>query len=199
MNKHLEVLKAYQAWRRDDENEPRTLSEVGLTARSIGAALDWAIAELTERPSETEARKLAQQQLESEREEKRAWGLQLSAALNGGKRPDEPGNDGRLDAVRAMKRENDELRAHVERLREYSLEVRRQLRKNGEYSPISYEWPDAMADETPRQSLAEIKSEVARNAVINTLERFGRDDMLVMVIIELADEYANAIRQEADL
>ena len=55
MNKHLETLKAYQAWRRDDTEEPRTLSEMGLSAMAIGHALDWAIAELSERPSETQS------------------------------------------------------------------------------------------------------------------------------------------------
>ena len=42
---HLKTLKAYQAWRRDDTKEPRTLNEMGLSAMAIGEALDWAISE----------------------------------------------------------------------------------------------------------------------------------------------------------
>ena len=100
---HLETLKAYQAWRRDDTEEPRTLSEMGLSAMAIGHALDWAIAELDGRPSETEA-------------------------------------------------------------------------------------------------LTEIRAEAARKAIMHTLDRlFGDGDMLVSDMVIVADEYAAAIRQEADL
>ncbi len=41
---HLKTLVQYQAWRRDKDT--RTLVEIGLTPRTIGIALDWAIAEL---------------------------------------------------------------------------------------------------------------------------------------------------------
>ena len=190
---HLETLKAYQAWRLDDTEEPRTLSEMGLSAMAIGEALDWAIAELDGRTGETEARKLAQQQLEAEREEKRVWGLQLSAALHGDKREDETENDGRLDAVRAMKRENDELRAHVERLREA---VGMAINNAANDHPEVWGNINKIVNETPAQSLAEIKAEAARKAIMDTLYRFfGDGDMLVSDMEVVADEYASAIRE----
>ena len=195
---HLETLKAYQSWRRDDTQEPRTLSEMGLSAMAIGRALDWAIADLLDRPSETEARKLAQQQLETEREEKRVRGLQLSAALNGDKRADEPENDGRLDAVRAMKRENDELRANVERLRQH-LDIIRQIAQHPPMDKAIYQKACDALSETPAQSLAEVRAEYGRAGYVEGYMEglLARKKIVVGRMDMLADKYAAAIR-EAD-
>jgi hypothetical protein len=223
---HLETLRRYQAWRRDDSSEPRSMDECGLTAKGIGEALDWAIAECAEANTlrahvvehvvrETKARKLAQTQLDAEREEKRAWGLHLSAALNGDKRADEPENDARLDAVRAMAVEVKELRAHVERLRNMATDARTALSAadvdclgvvDETHDTPAYPIRDAIISdlssviaETPDQSLAEIRAEAGRQGFLagwratgqglNAEMCFGCED------VSLADEYAAAIRQ----
>lgn len=44
---HLETLKAYQAWRRGEDD--RTMDEAGLTPKAIGEAIDFAITASDER------------------------------------------------------------------------------------------------------------------------------------------------------
>ena len=45
----LNKLKEYQAWRRGEDKRP--LADTDLTPEVIGQAIDWAIAELENRPS----------------------------------------------------------------------------------------------------------------------------------------------------
>lgn len=44
---YIADLKRYQSWRRGEDT--RTMDEIGLTPKRIGAALDWAIKELEAR------------------------------------------------------------------------------------------------------------------------------------------------------
>ena len=193
--KHLETLKAYQAWRRDKTT--KSMDELGLTPKNIGEALDWAIAELAGSVSENEARKLAQQQLDSERQEKRVWGLQLSAALNGDKRADEPKNDGRLDAVRALVRERDELRAHVEWLRNEISKIS-DLRYIECNEPLddALDIADAAMAKTPTQSLTEIRAEAVESVAFSFPDT--KRPAQIIQFKEALMLQAAAIRQEAE-
>ena len=136
---HLETLKAYQAWRRDDTNDPRTLNEMGLSAMAIGEALDWAI-------SECEAA--------------------------------------------------NELRANVERLRSHLDLI---IREANRYDSVLFESMSRTAlDETPRQSLAEIRAEAVERAVSKTPEHKMKVDNRIYHSQGALLDFAAAIRQEAE-
>ena len=105
------------------------------------------------------------------------------------------------DYLDNLEKENRELKAQVEHLRE-QLEYMAQQHRCGCGHPACNRCYDdkqnaIVLEATPAQCLAEIKAQAGRDAVVSALRLYGEPSMTVSEIVSLADKYANKLRQQA--